>query len=149
MLVRPDLTPEMIERGGQLIRQIERARVIVKAAFWYLDVEAAAWRLILASPEVRTVGPAAIYRKVRKALGFLSLDTSASIPFDRISVVDTHHPIVQALAGPFKTKGDDLVGATISNVTVDGVYLSEVYLYKQQVTREERDFKSRDHVASA
>ncbi len=131
MLVRPDLTPEMIERGRQLIEQIEGSQVTLKAAFWYLDAEVGAWRLIIACPDVRTVGPAAIYRKIRKALGFLNLDAGTGVSLDAISVVDTDHPLVRALAGPSKTIRNELVGAaTIGNVTAHGVFVSGVHLYR-------------------
>jgi hypothetical protein len=112
VLVRSDLTPEMIAGGRALLRALDSAGLVFDAAFWLLDEDHARWRLVLSSRSVRTLGSRKLYEKVGKILDGLHLRNGIWIGM--VSIVDHKAPVVEALR-----RG---LGATTS---VDGTKLGE------------------------
>lgn len=127
VLVRPDLTADMIAGGRTLLGYLDQLDIPVEAAFWLLDEDVPAWHLVLASPQMRTQGSIAMYRKVDKALGKLQL--RETIWIGMVSVVDPHAKIVQLLVDALgMTTSVD--GARLDNATIGGVRISGCLLYR-------------------
>jgi hypothetical protein len=53
LLVRNNLTKEMIEAGKALIDNLDKAGLKVNTAMWLLYPESDTWKLIIVSPEVK------------------------------------------------------------------------------------------------
>ena len=56
MVIKESLSNEMISAGSELTRRLDEAGFIVSASLWFYVPDSNTWRLIIASPEVRTRG---------------------------------------------------------------------------------------------
>ncbi|HUZ65419.1 MAG TPA: hypothetical protein VMU82_17070 [Acetobacteraceae bacterium] len=132
ILVKSDLSVEMISAGRQLLHHLDLIGIVFDAAFWLFDDDIAEWRLVMASATVRSNGPNALYHKVNQALSQLNLMNSLSI--DMFSIVDERTPVVKLLVGALGTTAS-VDGTRLDNATIDGVRLSGCLLYRLTINQ--------------
>jgi hypothetical protein len=128
LLVRDHLTTEMISAGSLIIKALDSAKVLLKAAFWQYLADERTWRLFLVSPQVRTLGPKAVYRKVSAALDELPVETLRPTTSD-ISVLDDKsaaYSRVRSLVSNDAT----IAGARLVRSSTEGRLLDDVYVYR-------------------
>ncbi|MBZ0252340.1 MAG: hypothetical protein K8I02_03280 [Candidatus Methylomirabilis sp.] len=101
-LVSRDLPREAIEAGKLLVRELDRARFPVPVAAWLYSDEAAAWRLYIATPEVRSGGPMKAYATVLRVLEGLG-ENARTIRLEDIYLVDLNEPRIQSLRKMVRT----------------------------------------------
>lgn len=128
LLVGDQLTPDMIRSGGLIVAALDKLNLIVKGAFWLLLPDQHVWRLVIASPEVRRVGPKAVYRKVVSALQRLPSEASP-IGTKDISVVEDRDPLVALLRSMVST-GPGISGVRFSKNVINGQLIEDAYLYR-------------------
>lgn len=128
LLVGDQLTPDMIKSGGLIVAALDKLNLIVKGAFWLLLPDQHVWRLVIASPEVRRVGPKAVYRKVVSALQRLPSEASP-IGTKDISVVEDRDPLVVLLRSMVAT-GPGISGVRFSRNVINGQLIEDAYLYR-------------------
>lgn len=128
ILVGEQLTPDMIQSGAKLVEALDKLNVLVKGAFWLLLPEQHAWRLVIAAPEVRQLGPKAMYRKIRTAFSKNSASTTA-IGTKDISVVDDRTPLFLLLRSAVST-GPGIGGIRFSRNVINGQLIEDAYLYR-------------------
>ena len=128
LLVGDQLTGEMIECGKHLVLALDKLNVFVKGAFWLLLPDQRLWRLVIASPEVRTLGPKAVYRKVATAMKRIPAEVPPLGAKD-ISVVEDHDPLIQPFRTLIKT-GPGISGIRMSRNVVNGRWIEDAYLYR-------------------
>jgi hypothetical protein len=128
LLVGEQLTPEMVKSGEALVAALDKMNVLVKGAFWLLLPDQRVWRLVIASPEVRVLGPKALYRKLRAALGRLPADVGA-IGTKDISVIDEKTPLFLLLRSAVST-GPGIGGVRFSRSVINGQLIEDAYLYR-------------------
>src|SRR2546422_9814740 len=95
-MVKIDLTDAMVSAGAEILKQLDRVNFRVVGALWLYMPEANRWRLVLASPMVRTKGPQAAYRKVEAAMRRLP-DLVAIFSLGDITVVKDTDPLIALL----------------------------------------------------
>lgn len=128
ILVGEQLTDEMITAGEHVVGALDRLNVLVKGAFWLQLPDQHIWRLVIASPEVRTLGPKAVYRKVAAALKRLP-STVKPISTKDITVVEDNSPLVQLLRALVKT-GPSISKIRMSRNVVNGQLIEDALLYR-------------------
>ena len=128
LLVGEQLTPDMIKSGELLVTALDKLNLLVKGAFWLLLPDQRVWRLMIASPEVRALGPKAVYRKVRSALTKLPMGVTP-IGMKDISVVDEKTPLFLLLRSAIAT-GPGISGIRFSRNVINGHLIEDAYLYR-------------------
>lgn len=128
LLVGEQLTPEMIRSGETLVAALDKLNLLVRGAFWLLLPDQRTWRLVIASPEVRLVGPKVVYRKIRSALEKLPAG-SANLGTKDISVVDEKTPIFLFLRSAVST-GPGISGIRFSQNVINGQLIEDAYIYR-------------------
>lgn len=128
LLVGRQLTPEMIAVGKSLVAVLDKRGVTVKGAFWVLLPDNDAWRLMIASPEVRQLGPKAVYRKIYSALAKLP-PGMAVVGLKDITVVEEKAPLYTSLRSAMPTD-PGISGVRVSREYVNGHLIEEAYLYR-------------------
>lgn len=128
LLVGVQLTEEMITAGEHVVNALDKLNVVVKGAFWLLMSDQHVWRLVIASPEVRTLGPKAVYRKVAAALKKLPQSVQP-INTNDITVVEDNNQLVQLLKGLVKT-GPRISRIRMSRNVVNGQLIEDALLYR-------------------
>ncbi len=127
VLVKADLTPEMISAGRILLTGLDSQGLVFDAAFWLLDEDSVKWHLVLSNRSVRKDGSLALYHKVNKALEKLRLQNVMWI--GDITIVDHRVPIVQSLRSVLGTAAS-VDGARLDNATVGGSQVPGCVLYR-------------------
>ena len=124
-LVGAQLSPEMIASGKELLKQLD-SKMTVDAALWLLPPDSHAWRLVIASPEVRLSGPRAVYKKV---LGLLKRVAPSSLSLKDISVVDTSDPLIALFRAAIRTEhgAQDI---RFTRNTISGVFVPDAFIYR-------------------
>jgi hypothetical protein len=95
-LVKEQLTSGMIDAGAALLRKLDDVGMAPTAAFWLFDAEINEWRLVLASPEVATLGPLAVYLKIGTAIRELP-PTPTSVSLSSVVVMESDAELVRLL----------------------------------------------------
>jgi hypothetical protein len=127
VLVKADLTSDMIAAGRGLLTGLDAHGMIFDAAFWLLDEESGNWHLVLSSRSVRKDGSLALYHKVNRVLTKLRLQ--GAIWIGVISIVDHRAQIVQSLREALGTAGS-VDGVRLDNATIDGVRVPACLVYR-------------------
>ena len=128
LLVGEQLTPDMIKSGGMLVSALDKLDLLVKGAVWLLLPDQRVWRLMISTPEVGTLGPKAVYRKVRAALARLPSD-AMPIGMKDISVVDERDSLFLLLRSTL-AKGQSMSNIRFSRNAIDGHLIEDAYLYR-------------------
>jgi len=128
VLVGEQLTPDMVKSGELVVAALDKLGVMIRGAFWLLLPEQRVWRLVVAAPEARVLGPRAIYRKIRSALARLP-EGVAAIGIKDISVVDERNPVFLLLRSVVLT-GPGIGGIRLSRNFVNGQLIEDAYLYR-------------------
>ena len=127
-VVNQNLTQEMTDAGANLLRQLDKLELTVKAAFWFFLPETDNWRLIFAFPEVKNKGPALFYEKIQDAIKECKGDI---VPLQNITVKDYNDNIIQLLRKAIKTS-PDATGNRIrfSRSAINGVFIEDALIYR-------------------
>ena len=128
LLVGEQLTPDMIESGATLVKALDKLNLSVKGAFWLLIPDEHVWRLMLALPEVRSIGPKAVYEKIGSVLERFP-SNMASVGVKDISVVEEEMPLFQSLRAAMPT-GPGISGVRLSRSVINGKLVEGAYLYR-------------------
>lgn len=128
LLVGEQLTSAMIDAGRVLVKALDKSGLKVRAAFWFLLPEERVWRLYIVSPEVRTFGPRAVYRKVRSVMG-RHVQESTRVETKDISVLDDGAPLYLLLRS-FISTGPDIGGVRCARNVINGQFVEDAYLYR-------------------
>ena len=125
ILVKENLTEQMIEAGAALTRELDHSNWPVLASLWLYEAETNEWRLLIASPTVDSEGPLAAYRCVSGALRTVRPQLS----LESISVVSPEDARVRALAAAYQT-GFEIQGRRVSRGAVNGHYFDDAFVYR-------------------
>ena len=128
ILVGDQLTEDMITAGEHVVGALDKLHVLVKGAFWLFLPDQHVWRLVIASPEVRTLGPKAVYRKVTAALKRFPPNVQPISTKD-ITVLEDNNQLVQLLRAFVKT-GPTITKIRMSRNVVNGELIEDALLYR-------------------
>jgi len=120
------LTQEMITAGGTRLRTLDQATYVVRGALWLFLPEENGWRLLLALPEVRVLGPKALYKKLRSVINKLP---EPIIETKDITVLEDNAPLILLLKSAIST-GPGISGIRFSRNTINGQYIEDAYIYR-------------------
>jgi len=127
-VVNDILTDAMTEAGAELTRLLDQAGLEVRASLWLYMPDGNVWRLVIASPEVETLGPKKVYEKIQSVLSQRP-EKRPRLGLKDISVVEPAHPLVSLLAKAIST-GDDVSGIRFSRNVIDGQFIEDAYIYR-------------------
>ena len=128
VVVKKMLSEEMVESGAELTCLLDQAHLVVSASLWLYIPESNIWRLIIASPEVRTYGPKKVYQKIQPVLSQI-LEEKPSIGLKDISLVENDDPLIALLRVATRT-GDGISGIRFSRNTINGHFIEDAYIYR-------------------
>jgi len=124
-----ELSTWMTEAGRAFVRALDDAGTEITAALWLYLPEAETWRLVLGSPEVRTLGPLKLYERFERALKRLPAEYRR-LSLDDISVVEPSEQLIQLLSVAIKTGMPDLSTVRFSRNTINGHFIEDALIYR-------------------
>ncbi|MDH4220631.1 MAG: hypothetical protein OEW23_17875 [Candidatus Aminicenantes bacterium] len=128
ILVKESLSNDMISAGAKLARYLNTGLPTIDAIFWFYLPELNAWRFVVASPEVRALGPKTVYQQIRSVISTIPAGEQ-TVPLGNIVVVDSHDPLILLLRRAITT-GQASTGIRFSRNVINGVLIEDAYIYK-------------------
>lgn len=119
------LTSEMIQAGEDLIRELDRHKFSAKTALWLYAEEPDRWRLVIATPHRRSLGPLKSYKAVQRVLSKID----SPIDLSSISLVDTKDRMIKGLSTPFPSRAA-ASGVRLSHIIIAGKVIDDAYIYR-------------------
>ena len=124
-VVKEMLTEQMIEAGAQLTESLDGQNWPLVGALWLFDPEINQWRLLLASPTVKTEGAFEAYHHVNEALR----ESTSPLRLDSVSVVSPDHPIFRTLASALRPGWENRT-RRVFRTAINGHYIDDAYVYR-------------------
>lgn len=128
ILVAESLSDSMIKSGATLIERLDTEKSQVKSAFWLFLPEDKAWKLMIASPLVDSLGPRDFYKEIVDANNLASEEEKV-ISLNDIEVTNTRTQLVQLLKLATHT-GKGISGIRFSRNTINGNFIEDAYIYR-------------------
>ncbi len=128
-MVKEYLSPEMIESGAKLIRQLDEMGLPVVAAFWYFDSESNEWILRLATPDLEIVPTPDIYLKIQQARQAPG-EQAARLPMLGVRLASVNEKTVRVLRNALHTDPRVLSRIRLKKNALDGHYIDDVLVYR-------------------
>jgi hypothetical protein len=119
-----------IDGGRLLLQALDASGFNVKAAFWFYREVSEEWRLYIATPSIRKLGPRNAYAKV---LDVLRKTHIPEMDLSRISVVDVTDSLVTVLRLAVST-GPGISDISLNGNSVNGVYIRAAHIYRMHLT---------------
>lgn len=127
-MVETNLTPELIDAGAALVREMDNVGLQPDAAFWFYFPEIQAWKLVIAEVKVGPEGPREVYRQIQRILGKLP-EKPAALSLDDITLAKPDAPIVGLLRRALRT-GPGISGIRFQHNVIDGTLIEDAYIYR-------------------
>ncbi len=127
-LVKEPLTPEMIEAGKELTKQLDTSDLKVVSSFWLFVAEANEWRLVVASPQLDREGPKKTYAKIQDVLG-QKLNQVSGLNLKNITLLSPGDPLIKSLRTAIRT-GTEVSGIRFSRNRINNTFIEDAYIYR-------------------
>ncbi len=127
-VVKESLTEEMIEAGAQLTAKLDEMGLPIVAAMWLFIPDVNEWRLLFASPEVSSLGPREVYKKIDEAQQSLG-EKAVAVPFSVISVTDADNELVGLLRTALRT-GPGVARIRFTRNVINGHFIEDALIYR-------------------
>jgi hypothetical protein len=127
LYIGAQLTEEMRAAGAEVIRALDASALDVKAALWLFSSERKNWRLMVAIPEVHTLGSRVFYRRINSILSGLEAEHPLPTTSD-ITVVDDQDPFIVSLRAAFADA--DFSNLRLSDVAIGGSFVEDAFVYR-------------------
>ena len=131
-MVKPTLTPEMIESGAQLVRELDASKLRPVAAFWLFFPDAEAWKLVIAERELAKLGPRETYKRIQRVLA--SSKEALELSLADISLREPKARIVSLLSKAIGAL-PGIGGKRFTNNVIDGTVIEDAYIYRLPTRR--------------
>ena len=129
VVVTRTLTEEMKKAGAEIIRRLDEAGILVRSSAWWHISESKTWRLLIASPQVKTDGLSKVYHKIQGVLSKMPAD-EPSVALKDITAVECDDPRISSLRSMYKTGGTILSGVSVTSSAVDGYFIDDAFIYR-------------------
>lgn len=127
-MVKREFTAEMITAGRMLLELLDRRKFPTCAAFWLYFDEPARWRFVVASPDVRTGGSIAAYRKIDALVRKIPGGDEIFGP-SNVTALEDNDRLVVALRRA-NSRGPKLAGRRITGEAINGTLIEDAYIYR-------------------
>ncbi len=127
VVVRRQLTDEMLVAGETLLAALDAAKVPLQGAFWLYMLEPETWRLVLVSNQVNKYGPLKVYGVVHDVL--LSVVQGKRLSLSDITVMDKDDRLAASLRKESK-KRLIVPGTRLTSTTINSHYIEDAYIYR-------------------
>lgn len=116
--------------GCDLLKQLDRTKLNVRAGLWIRLDEKTTWTLELATPLVKSEGPRRVYSAVQQALRKLPPSSQAVISIADVRVTTPDDALLSKLRLEVKTAPTAIVGITLRKNVINGEMFPDCYIYR-------------------
>jgi hypothetical protein len=128
IVVKESLTDTMIRAGAELTRKLDALQWPVLASLWLYESEGNQWKLVLASPRVKSEGPKKSYETIQSALAETT-GAKETLALSDIAVTDPDDPLIALLRIAIRT-GPTVEGLRFTRNVINGRFIEDAYIYR-------------------
>ncbi len=133
-MVEKILVDREIAAGESLLKELDKRKVAVTAAFWFYEPEYERWRLVIAMPLCDKEGPIVAYDLLQKALDKLPKDRRLELT--DINAENTKNTVVQALCKMIQIAPGS-GNLRVSRSSVNGIFIDDAVVYRTSIAIKE------------
>lgn len=126
ILVRDQLSAEMIAGGEEMTERLLAAGWSVSAAFWLFFSDSLRWNLVFGIDEVLERGSLEIYDAIHTDFDARPLH---GIDFSEIVVLQPDHPLVKQMRGFAETSRVNAPHLRVKQVVMGNVFIDDALIY--------------------
>lgn len=127
-MVETQLTPELIQEGETLVRNLDKGGASPDAALWFYFSDINAWKLLLAEVNVGAEGPREVYRSIQKTLQALRNEVT-HLSLEDVAVAKPDAPLIKLLSKALAT-GPGISGIRFTGNVINGTLIEDAYIYR-------------------
>ena len=130
-MVATSLVDRDIKDGETLIRQLDRDRFPVIAAFWFYYSEWEKWALVIGTSLIDKEGPLEAYRRLAKIMKKIKQSSKKQFTLEssRVELVKEKSHLPISLRKVINT-GPGIAGIRFTNNSINGTYVEDAYIYR-------------------
>ncbi|MDH1101126.1 hypothetical protein N5C37_08385 [Pseudomonas mosselii] len=122
------------EASVQLLKELDKTELKPEMAAWFYYDDVEDWRLILSGKKINEFLPgkeALAYKVIAKVLG----KTEVGLAISDVKFMKTDAPLIVALSFLIGTGPDDVSKFSMSNNTVNGIFIKDMVVLRSSVKR--------------
>lgn len=122
------------EASVQLLRDLDKSEFKPEMAAWFYYDDVEDWRLLLSGKKINDFLPgkeALAYKVVAESLG----RTKAGLAISDVKFIKSDAPLILALSCLIGTGPDDISKISMSNNTINGIFIKDMVVLRSAVKR--------------
>jgi hypothetical protein len=127
ILVKEQLTKEMMEAGATLIARLVQSGLPINVAMWLFTLETNKWRLLISTPLAED-HPGDVRRRIEEARQSLDPEAAQAL-YWAVSLIGTHDELVQAILASMPV-GPSAKPVRLTRSAVRGRYIDDALVYR-------------------
>jgi hypothetical protein len=128
ILVKDDLTEEMIRSGREITKSLDEEGINPSASLWYYYPDERIWRLLIASDKIISKGPKKLYSSIKDILNKIPGDQPI-LSLKDIFLIKDNENILLLLRKAIVTD-PKISGIRFSNNAINGHFIEDSYIYR-------------------
>jgi hypothetical protein len=130
-MAKRTLVEKDYQDGAMLVTELDKSAFHVHAAFWLYDSDRDHWRLMIASKDYDTTGPAKAYEHINTVLTEIKEQHhDFGIALDNISFRRTTDRLIKLLGTAVHTDPNGVDGIRFSRNAINNLYIEDAYIYR-------------------
>ncbi len=129
-MVKGALVDRLAGVGRKLVELLDEAKLNVTSALWLYRTEASDWILLLAFPEVESLGPRAFYEKIQRVFAS-NRKVLEPLTLQDIVVMGPSEPLLQLLRGALRT-GSGISEIRFTGNRINNTLIEDALIYRLQ-----------------
>jgi hypothetical protein len=126
-MVATDLTPDLVQAGESLLKELDSENAKVNSALWYYFPDDGNWKLLLSFGDAGKEGPRAAYARIQKALSKLGEGKGPALA--DIGITKPDAPLLELLKTAIRT-GSGVSGVRFTNNVINGQLIRDAHIYR-------------------
>lgn len=133
-MAQKPLVDGSFEASVQLLRELDKGELKPELAAWFYYDDVEDWRLLLCGKKINEYLPgkeALAYKVIAESLG----KTNEALTVSDVKFVKTDAPLIVALSFLIGTGPDDASKISMSNNTINGIFIKDMVVLRSAVKR--------------
>lgn len=129
-MVKGSLVERLFGVGRKLVELLDLTRIEITSALWLYRPESGDWVLLLASPEVESLGPRVVYEKVQRVFASNRKDLEP-LSLQDVMVTGPNEPLLGLLRRALRT-GPGITEVRFTGNRINNTLIEDAFIYRLQ-----------------
>ena len=127
-MVTKDISKESIDSGKHLLKELDKAKIKVDAAFWFFFSDVSDWKLVFSLPQEIKNGPKKAYLVIQKAYSKIG-ENLPSLNINDVVLSTIDSPLINILKKMIRT-GPEISEIRLTQNMINGTFIEDAVIYR-------------------